>query len=365
MEYELKFVKVAEVAAGFRDDAEKGCRGLGGRLNIRPAYQREFIYTGKRRDAVIESVMKDLPIGVMYWVKTDEGFDLLDGQQRTISICQYVNGKFSLNYRAFKNLTQAERDQILNYRLWVCECHGNDRETLEWFKILNTPSTPLNDQELRNAIYTGKWLEDAKKFFSRANCAVVQQSYNKYLDGSAVRQDFLETALKWICARDKIDVEEYMASHQHDANAAQIWSYFQSVMTWVKATFPEYRKIMKGLNWGIFYNKYGADKAPYDAEALEQKIVAILEDEDVTSSRGIYEYLFDGNERHLSIRKFSDKIKRAAYERQNRCCKKCGQHFPLDKMHADHITPWSKGGRTVAENCQVLCENCNRAKSDV
>ncbi len=364
MEYELRKIPVGEVAAGYKDDAEGGCWGYGGRLNIRPAYQREYIYSGKRRDAVVESVQKNLPIGMMYWVKKDDGtYELLDGQQRTISLCQFVTGKFGIDHRGFINLTEAEKEQILKYELWVCVCEGTDKDTLDWFRVLNTPGTELNAQELRNAIYTGTWLNDAKKHFSRSNCGVVTMGYNKYLDGSALRQDFLETALKWISAREKIAIEDYMARHQHEQNCNEIWLYFKSVMDWVKATFPTYRREMKNVEWGLWYNSYG--KKNYDTAALEEKIVAMLEDEDITSSRGIYEYLFDGQERHLSIRKFSEKIKRAVYEKQNRCCKKCGRHFPIEKMHADHITPWSRGGRTVLENCQILCENCNREKSDV
>ncbi|MBO4400797.1 MAG: DUF262 domain-containing protein [Selenomonadaceae bacterium] len=364
MEYELKFVTVGEVAAGYKDDAEGGCWGYDGKLNIRPAYQREYIYTGKRRDAVVESVMKNLPIGTMYWMKkTDGTFELLDGQQRTISLCQFITGRFGINHRGFKNLLAAEKKQVLEYRLWVCVCEGTDKDTLEWFKVLNTPGTELNAQELRNAIFTGTWLNEAKKYFSRSNCVTVQRQYNKYLDGSAVRQDFLQTALKWIAERDKIKIEDYMAENQDASNCEELWLYFKSVMDWVKATFKVYRREMKAVDWGSLYNRYGGGS--YDKEELEKKIVAMLEDEDITSSRGIYDYLFDGQERHLSIRKFSEKIKRATYERQHHLCAKCNRPFPIEKMHADHITPWSKGGRTVESNCQVLCENCNREKSNV
>ncbi|MBQ7705532.1 MAG: HNH endonuclease [Selenomonadaceae bacterium] len=202
-----------------------------------------------------------------------------------------------------------------------------------------------------------------KNISAKKNCSVIQLGYNQYLDGSAIRQDFLETALKWISARDGIKIEDYMAQNQDAPNCNDIWLYFKKVMDWVKATFIEYRVIMKKVEWGILYNKYGEKN--YDTKKLEAEIVKMLEDEDVTSSRGIYEYLFDGDERHLSIRKFSDKIKRAVYESQNKCCAKCGKHYPFEKMHADHIKPWSKDGHTTIDNCQVLCENCNRIKSDV
>ncbi len=364
MEYELQEITIEEVSAGYKDDAEGGCFGYGGKLNIRPPYQREYIYGVKRRDSVIESVQKNLPLGAMYWVKKpDATYELLDGQQRTISICQFITGKFAINHRGFGNLTQAERAQILGYKLWICICNGTDKETLDWFKVLNTPGTELNAQELRNAIFTGEWLSDAKKHFSRTNCDLAKNDYSKYLDGSAIRQDYLATALKWIAARDKIAIEDYMAKNQHAQNCNELWLYIKKVLDWVKATFPTYRREMKNVEWGLLYNQYG--KENYDTKELESKVVDMLEDEDITSSRGIYEYLIDGNERHLSIRKFSEKIKRAVYEKQEKRCKKCGRHFPIEKMHADHITPWSQGGRTIEDNCQILCENCNRTKSDV
>lgn len=363
MKYELHEIPISKVVEDYKDNAEDGCYAYGGKLNIRPPYQREFIYSGKKREAVIDSVKKGLPISVMYWVKKSDGnFEVLDGQQRTISICQYVHGVFSIDHLGFKNLMQSEKEQILNYKLAVFICEGTDKETLEWFKVINTPGTELNAQELRNAILPGTWLNDAKKYFSKNNCAVLQLKYNQYMDGSAIRQDFLETALKWISARDKISIEEYMAKNQFEQNCNELWLYFKSVMDWVKATFTTYRREMKNVEWGFLYNNYS--KQNYDTQKLEAEIVSMLEDEDITSSRGIYEYLFDRNERHLSIRKFSEKIKRAVYERQNKCCAKCAKHFPLEKMQADHITPWSRGGRTVIDNCQVLCENCNRTKSD-
>ena len=364
MKYELHEIPISKVVEDYKDNAEEGCFAYGGKLNIRPPYQREFIYSGKKREAVIDSVKKGLPISVMYWIKKADGnFEVLDGQQRTISICQYVTGVFSIAHLGFKNLMKSEQEQILNYKLAVFICEGTDKETLEWFKVINTPGTELNKQELRNAILPGPWLNDAKKYFSKNNCSVLQLKYNQYLDGSAIRQDFLETALKWISTRDKISIEEYMAKNQFEQNCNELWLYFKKVMDWVKATFPTHRREMKNVEWGILYNKYGAQQ--YDTNKLEAEIVSMLEDEDITNSRGIYEYLFDRDERHLSIRKFSDKIKRAVYERQDKRCAKCGKSFPLEKMHADHITPWSKGGHTVIDNCQVLCENCNRIKSDV
>ena len=336
--------------------------GYHGRLNIRPAFQREFIYKDKQRDEVIRTVQKDFPLNVMYWVINNEGnYELLDGQQRTISLCQYVSGDYSIDHMGFDNLTKTEREQILNYPLMIYICEGTDKEKLDWFKIINIAGERLTAQELRNAIYTGEWLTEAKKYFSKTSCPAYAIA-SDYLNGSPIRQDYLETALSWIAARDGKEIEDYMSEHQHDTNCNELWLYFLSVINWVKATFPVYRnKEMKGLDWGIYYNKFGTGK--YDPKQLEARIALLLEDEDVTKNSGIYEYLLDGNEKHLSIRDFSPKMKRAAYERQKGICLRCKKHFEIEQMHADHIKPWSKGGKTIAENCQVLCADCNRIKS--
>lgn len=363
MKIKLHEIPVKEVVAGYKDSAENGVVGYNGRLNIRPAFQREFIYKEKQRDEVIRTIMKNFPLNVMYWVKSDDGnYEVLDGQQRTISICQYVQGDFSIDHLGFDNLTQTERNQILDYPLMIYICEGTDKEKLDWFKIINIAGEQLTAQELRNAIYTGEWLTEAKKYFSKRECPAYSIA-GEYLNGSAIRQNYLETAIRWIAARDGIEIEDYMAKHQHDTNCNEIWLYFQSVINWVKATFPKYRKEMKGLDWGIFFNKYS--NGSYDPKQLETRIVELMEDDDVTKNSGIYEYLLDGNEKHLSIRAFTSKMARAAYERQKGVCPKCGKHFEIDEMQADHITPWSKGGRTIPENCQMLCANCNREKSNI
>jgi len=363
MKIKLHEIPVRDVVEGYIDSAENGVVGYKGRLNIRPAFQREFIYKDKQRDEVIRTVQKNFPLNVMYWVLSDDGnFEVLDGQQRTISLCQYVNGDFSIDHMGFDNLTHTERQQILDYPLMIYICEGTDKEKLDWFKIINIAGEQLTAQELRNAIYTGEWLTEAKKYFSKTACPA-HAIASEYLNGSAIRQNYLETAICWIAARDGKEIEDYMSAHQHDTNCNEIWLYFQTVINWIKATFPKYRKEMKGLEWGIFYNKYSAGK--YDPKLLEARIVDLMEDEDVTKNSGIYEYLLDGDEKHLSIRAFTPKMARAAYERQKGVCPKCGKNFEIDEMQADHITPWSKGGKTVPENCQMLCEDCNRRKSNV
>lgn len=364
MKIELHEIPVRDVVNGYLDSAENGIVGFDGKLNIRPAFQREFIYKDKQRDEVVRTIRKDFPLNVMYWVRSDNGgYELLDGQQRTISICQYVSGDYSIDHFAFHNLTKDEQEQILNYPLMIYICEGTDKEKLDWFKIINIAGEQLTAQELRNAIYTGEWLTEAKKYFSKPQCPAYQIA-GDYLSGSAIRQNYLETAIKWIADRNKIEIEDYMSQHQHDTTCNEIWLYFQSVINWVKATFPIFRKkLMCGLDWGIYFNKYGSNV--YDPKKLENRIIELLDNEDVSNQKGIYEYLLDGNEKHLNIRAFTDKMARTAYERQKGMCPKCGKHFEIEKMQADHITPWSKGGKTISENCQMLCADCNRRKSNI
>lgn len=369
MKIKLHEIPIRDVVAGYKDSAENGVVGYGGRLDIRPAFQREFIYKDKQRDEVINTVRKDFPLNVMYWAKTDGSefeYEMLDGQQRTISICQYVAGDYSINHLTFDNLTKTEQEQIYDYKLMVYICEGTDKEKLDWFKIINIAGEELTAQELRNAIYTGEWLNEAKKYFSKPQCPAYQIA-GDYLSGSAIRQSYLETAIKWIAARDGIEIEDYMSQHQHDTNCNELWLYFQTVINWVKATFPNFRKkLMQGQEWGYYYNKHGAGK--YDPKALEARIVELLLDDDIdttTGQKGIYPYLLDGDERHLNIRAFSPKMARTAYERQKGICPKCGKHFEIEEMQADHITPWSKGGKTSPENCQMLCADCNRRKSNI
>ena len=255
MKIKLNEIPVREIVEGFKDDAENGVIGYDGKLDIRPAFQREFIYNEKERNAVIDTVNKGFPLNVMYWCKNDDKFELLDGQQRTLSICQYVNGDFSFNQRYFNNLTQTEKDSILDYKLMIYICEGTDKEKLDWFKIINIAGEKLTDQELRNAMYTGTWLYDAKRHFSKTGCPAYQIG-EKYMSGSTIRQDYLETALKWISNREGIEIEDYMAKNQHNEDSNELWMYYQNVLDWVKRLFPNYRKEMKGIEWGFLFNKY-------------------------------------------------------------------------------------------------------------
>ena len=358
MKIELNEISIREVAENYVDNAEDGVVGYNGKLNIRPKYQREFVYDEKQRNAVIDTIRKGFPLNVMYWVKNEDGtYEVLDGQQRTVSFCQYINGDFSIDNRAFHNLTKTEQDLILDYKLMIYFCEGNDKEKLDWFKIINIAGEKLTDQELRNAVYTGPWLTNAKLHFSKTSCAAYLLAKD-YVNGSPIRQEYLETALSWI---NNGNVEEYMSIHQHDPNANELWTYFRNVIEWVKLTFTNYRKEMKGINWGVLYNQFKTNT--YDTEKLEQEIQTLMIDDDVTNKKGIYFYVLTRNEKYLNIRAFTESQKRSAYEKQNGICKNCGKHFDIKEMEADHITPWHAGGKTSVDNCQMLCKDCNRRKS--
>lgn len=358
MDIEQKNITARELVESYQDNQEAGVVGFSGKLNIRPPYQREFVYSDKQREAVIDTITRGFPLNTMYWAVTPDGFEIVDGQQRTISICQYVDGVFSYKDRYFHNLQQDEKDAILDYKLTVYQCQGADSEKLDWFRTINIAGEKLTDQELRNAVYAGSWTADAKRYFSKTQCAAWQLA-DKYMTGSPIRQDYLETTISWMNGGD---IEGYMAKHQHDKNANPLWLYFQSVISWVNATFPKYRNEMKGIAWGVLHNAHKDDNL--DPATLEAEAARLMSDDEVTKKKGIYEYLLTRNEKHLSIRTFTDSNKRTLYERQNGICTACHEHFEIGQMEADHITPWSQGGKTALDNGQMLCRECNRRKSD-
>ena len=356
MEIKLREITVEELSKGYQDNQDEGVIGFGGKLDIRPPYQREFIYKDKQRDAVINTVTNDFPLNLMYWSVRDDGnYEIIDGQQRTISLCQYVTGDFSINGLAFHNLQEDKQKQILNYSMMIYLCSGTKSERLDWFETINIAGEPLTPQELKNAVYSGSWVFDAKRYFSKATRPKIGDNY---LNGSALRQKFLETAIDWI---SEGKIKEYMSKNQHEPNANELWLYFQAVISWVKATFPKYRKEMKGIEWGVLYNEFKSEKL--DSKKLEKEITKLMQDDDVTKKSGIYPYVLTGDEKYLNIRSFTDSQKREAYERQKGICKKCKKHFEIDKMEADHIEPWHEGGKTISENCQMLCQQDNRRKS--
>ena len=364
MKIELKEITIRDLSNGYVDNADNGVVGFGGKLDIRPPYQREFIYKDKQRDAVINTVTKEYPLNVMYWALREDGtFEVIDGQQRTISICQYINGDFSTivgkfpSYRAFHNLQTDEKEQILNYKLMIYVCSGTDSEKLSWFRTINISGEKLTDQELLNAVYTGAWIVDAKRYFSKIGC-VAYQVGKSYVDGEVNRQKYLETVIDWISDGN---IEIYMANHQHDANASKLWRYFQDVISWVQSTFTVYRKEMKGIDWGLLYNKY--KDVDYDTTELEKKVLELIDNDEVQSVKGIYLYILTGLEKHLNLRQFDEKTKRKVYEKQSGICKICDNKFEIHEMEGDHIVAWHEGGKTIEENCQMLCKIDNRTKS--
>lgn len=330
-------------------------------------------------------MLRGLPLNVIYWAKTGpDSYEILDGQQRTVSLCEYVHGGFSIKEASgeskyFGNLPKDIQEKILDYKLFVYVCDGTGSEKLEWFKIINIAGEKLTDQELLNAVYAGPWVTSAKKYFSKTG-STAYNTAGDYLTGSSIRQEYLETALRWISDRDDRQAKEkiargeninhengiagYMSRHQYDPTAQGLWTYFYSVIEWVKSLFPTYRSPMKGVEWGILYNQY-SEKVELDPAKLESEVQKLMGDEDATNKKGIYEYVFTGNERALNIRVFSQRDKRTAYEKQHGKCAKCGKSFAFEEMQGDHIKPWSKGGATTPENCQMLCRDCNLAKSNL
>lgn len=364
MEIRMIEIPIRYIASGYKDDAEEGVYGYDDTLNIRPPYQREFVYKDKQRDAVIDTIRRGFPLNTMYWAQNQDcTYEVLDGQQRTISFCQFINGDFSIidadgTEKYFHTLTNEEQEQILNYKVLVYICKGSDKERLDWFRTINIAGEKLTDQELLNINYTGSWLFHAKRLFSKTGCNAVKVS-DKYVKGVAIRQELLETALCWI-AGGKDKIAGYMAKHQHDSNANELWLHFNKVLDWVKCTFPVYRKEMKGIDWGRLYAEYGNES--YDIEGMERKINLLMSDEDVTNKKGVYEYVLSRCtlEKVLSVRTFSDRDKRTAYERQNGICPICGNKHNIEDMHGDHIVEWANGGKTIIDNLQMVCHTCHK-----
>ena len=383
MKIELHEIRVRELCAGYNDLSiqEEGIVGYGGRLNIRPKYQREFVYDEKQRNAVMDTVWQNFPLNVMYWVKTDgtDGieYEVLDGQQRTISICSFIAGEYMMNFDGnllgFNNMTIEQQNRILDYKLQIYICEGTDEEKLKWFQRINIAGEKLKEQEIRNAIYSGSWVTQAKRRFSKTGC-VAYKIGSDFMNGSPIRQDYFETALSWIVDYQNrlstfdfersglLTIEKYMARHQHDTDADELWQYFQDVIHWIEKLFGrKYKKEMKGVEWGLLYNKH--KDTPLTATAINEQMARLMADSDVQKKSGIFAYILDHDIHHLGIRTFDANTRREVYERQGGKCAICGKPFDIEVMEADHITPWVEGGRTIASNCQMLCRDCNRRKS--
>lgn len=377
-------ITINDICKGFTyNELEgKGLYGLFGKLTIQPEYQRNYIYADGIRDvAVIESILKGYPLGILYFVKTGEDtFEVLDGQQRITSFGRYVIGKFAVKIDGMENyfsgLNEDLKQKILNTKLLIYECEGTETEIKEWFKTINIAGIPLNEQELLNAIYSGKFVTEAKREFSNSQNSNVQK-WKAYVKGDVKRQDFLSCALDWVSKGKK---EKYMSEHRNSDNINELKTYFTTVIDWISGVFKSVEKEMCGLKWGELYEKYG--KHPYNPDEVDKKLKELYADGSVKKRSGIFEYILGGcvDTKLLEIRVFEDRDKRIVYENQTKLanenqlsnCPLCAisdnanktRIWKLSEMDADHVTAWSKGGSTDITNCQMLCITHNRAKGN-
>lgn len=363
---------------------EKGLFGLSGKLTIQPEYQRNYIYAKEKRDvAVIESILKGYPLGLIYFNQTgDDTFEVLDGQQRITSIGRFVTNKFAIFQNGsrtpqyFDSLPKDQQEKILNTTILVYECMGTESEIKEWFKTINIAGIPLNEQELLNAVYSGSFVTKAKSYFSNSQNAAIQK-WSSFVNGSAIRQDFLAVALDWV-SHGK--VSEYMSQHRNTDDISEVVRYFNTVIDWASTVFVNIRKEMKGLEWGRLYESYKYNA--YSPAEVEKDVANLFDDPYVKNRKGIFEYVLGGktDDKLLDVRIFDDATKRAAYEQQTQLanengvsnCPLCAvgnnanktKIWELKEMEADHVTAWSKGGATGLDNCEMLCITHNRAKGN-
>ncbi len=379
---------VADICKGFvyNELEGKGLFGLDGKLTIQPEYQRHYIYNdGKKDVAVIESILNRYPLGLIYFNLTANGqYEVLDGQQRITSIGRFVTGKFSIedengNIQYFSGLPEEQQKLILESKLLVYVCQGEEKEVKEWFKTINIVGVPLNEQELRNAIYSGTFVNAAKRVFSNSQNAEIHK-WGHYVKGDVKRQEVLRVALEWVCASRGMTVDAYMSMHRHDTQITELENYFRSVIDWVSTTFTMVENNMCGIEWGRLYETYHT--TPYSIEHITERVKTLLDDDAVRCSRNIYEYVLGGEQQHalLDVRFFDDKDKKSAFKRQTEKAQKEGvsncplcaigdnnnrtRIYKINEMDADHVTAWSKGGATTLDNCEMLCKSHNRAKGN-
>lgn len=378
-------ITVRDICAGFMyNDVEgKGLYGLSGKLVIQPEYQRNYIYAdGKKDVAVIESVLKQYPLGLIYFNKVDEGkFEVLDGQQRITSLGRFVTNKLAIIGEngiphKFEGLAKDLQERILNTKLLIYECEGTESEIKEWFKTINIAGVSLKNQELLNAIFSGPFVTRCKEEFSNSKNANIQK-WSAYISGAVDRQDFLERALQWV---SKDNVELYMSSHRYDTNIDELKAYFNSVIEWISTVFIDVESEMCGLKWGHLYETY--HHRPYDPQEVSAKVRELYSDSYVKNRKGVFEYILGGMQdtKLLDVRVFDDATKKKVYTQQTAEAKAKGvsncphcaighdanrtKIWKLSEMDADHVAAWSKGGATDISNCQMLCKTHNRAKGN-
>lgn len=380
-------ITVKEICDGFvySELEGKGLFGLSGKLTIQPEYQRNYIYAsegGKREVAVIESILKGYPIGLIYFNKVNpDNFEVLDGQQRITSLGRFVTNKFAIkdengNEQLFGGFALDKKNKILNTKLLIYECEGTESEIKEWFRTINIAGVPLNSQELLNAVYSGPFVTLGKEEFSNSKNSNIQK-WSAYISGSANRQDFLERALQWV---SKENVSEYMSRHRFDNNITELKDYFNSVIDWVSTVFTDVESEMKGIEWGRLYETYR--KKPYNSKTVSAEVKRLYADPYVKSRKGIFEYVLGGSTdtKLLEVRVFDDATKKSVYAKQTEVAEKKGvsncslcaighdsnktKIWKLTEMDADHVTAWSKGGATDIKNCEILCKTHNRAKGN-
>ena len=372
MNINLKNISVKDIFSGYIDKGDDGVFAYDNRLSIRPPYQREFVYDLDKAEAVVQTAIKGYPLNVMYWARTGEdSYEIMDGQQRTLSLMKFLDHQFQIHLNGksyyYDALPNDIYDSIMSYKLMVYVCEGSDSEKLAWFETVNIAGEKLTEQELRNISYTGPWLSDAKLHFSKRTCAAKHLA-DRYITGDPNRQELLEKALRGIVeAQGLKDITDYMAAHKSDPDADELWQYFQDVIYWISKTFPTYYPDMKGLDWCHLYNVYHNKK--YNSSQLDNEVNMLRKDKEIQKKKGIYEFLLSKDSdpyagRLLNLRQFDDDVKETAYANQNGYCAVCHKHFEYSEMHGDHIVPWSKGGKTIPENCQMLCSHCNSIKSD-
>lgn len=380
-------ITIGDIVKGFSyNEAEgKGLFGLNGHLTIQPEYQRNYIYAegnGQKEVAVIESVLKGYPLGVLYFNKTGENtYDVLDGQQRITSLGRFATNKFpvfrdGMPFTFGHSLPEADRQLFLNTPLLIYICDGSEKEIKEWFQTINIAGVPLNEQEILNAVYSGPFITKAREVFSNSQNSNVAK-WSHYLKGNVKRQDYLHTALSWVSHGN---VGGYMAEHRMDTNINELQSYFNSVIDWADSLFDETFEVMCGLDWGRLYEAY--HNKPYSPAEFTSKVRKLMEDVCVTSKKDIIEYVLGGSKdtRLLNVRVFSDPVKMSVYSVQTANAKdnhtsncplcaighdaNASRIWKLSEMDADHVTAWSRGGATDATNCQMLCKTHNRAKGN-